>query len=531
MNKKGIALVVTIMIVLLLSILSAGMLFTIKSESAISTYQAQSVQVVAVAEAALDEVKYRMKLSPADADFVGDTSKPLRTDWKTIIVFNTSVEDEDATDHTFFQTSLQSAVLDDPEVPELDYTTFDYVDGNSLTISHKTNEDGTKIYYFDSKTQKQFLGGPELVELYPPVEIIEITARCGKAVKKIMAEVSKQQISINLPSAISSPMIAMRFTGNDEPFICGHNHKLSTPTTVAPYMPGTTQPFAPPADDGSMEINLSPLPDTTNGKLGNGNGNGGGAYAISCWAETVVGTDTIPLYHVSTMYDSLEHPGYNHKYWFKNTNTWGYNRIEFDKFCSDVGCKAGMATKSSGISSFGSVRRCIFGNPDYLVKSEIVVPPLYEILGFSSEALMDSELPWKVGTAASIIQVAANDSDVSYYKINGNAELPSGVNMPNASDYSRGIIWITGNLVTTNGNESFRHKGLIYVDGIMTGAGGGGTNNVFWVLGALAVQDSIDNLHLSGQKVLCILYSKDALDKTVESNLSYFKILGWKEVY
>ncbi|HAV92531.1 TPA: hypothetical protein DCW38_05045, partial [candidate division WOR-3 bacterium] len=265
---------------------------------------------------------------------------------------------------------------------------------------------------------------------------------------------------------------------------------------------------------------------------GGGGGGGGGAYAISCWAETVVSTDTIPLYHVSTMYDSLEHPGYNHKYWFSNTNTWGYNRIEFDKFCSDVGCKAGMATKSSGISSFGSVRRCIFGNPDYVIKSEIVVPPLYEILGFSSQAQMEEEIDWIEGASASIIQVAANDSDVSFYKINGTAELPKDVNMPNVTDYSRGIIWITGDLLTTGSNEPFRHKGLIYVDGIMTkDAGGGGPNNVFWVLGALAVRDSIENLHLSGQKVLCILYSKDALDKTVERNLSYFKLLGWKEVY
>jgi len=50
MKREGIALVTTIMILLMLSLLAAGMFFTVKNEMAISRYQANSVQVISVAE-------------------------------------------------------------------------------------------------------------------------------------------------------------------------------------------------------------------------------------------------------------------------------------------------------------------------------------------------------------------------------------------------------------------------------------------------------------------------------------------------
>jgi len=165
MKKKGVALVVSMMIILMLSLLSAGMMFTIKNEAAISSYQASSVQAAAVAEAAVDEIKYRMRLPDSSPYFIGDLSNPLNTDWVTIILFADTEDLPSADSDTVYVSSLQTEISGfDPASPELLYTTEDFDTENSLIIRHKTNSDGTKIYFFDSKTQKQFLGDPTLVE-------------------------------------------------------------------------------------------------------------------------------------------------------------------------------------------------------------------------------------------------------------------------------------------------------------------------------------------------------------------------------
>ena len=233
MKKKGIALIITIMILMVLSLLATGMMFTIKNETAISNYQVSNVASVHVAEAALDEIKSRMRLSPSDANFIGDTTNPLDPDWTTYVVFGTPPAD---TSSTFYTKSVQCSIPSfDADNPELDYTTEDFDAERTLKISHKTSEDGTMIYFFDSKSQRQFLGSPALVEQFPPVEIVEITARSGKAVKKIIAEISKQETNILVYSALSSATLAWKMTGNTDVYVCGHNHKISTPYDVCPY--------------------------------------------------------------------------------------------------------------------------------------------------------------------------------------------------------------------------------------------------------------------------------------------------------
>ena len=71
MKKRGVALVTTIMVLLVLTLLSVGMMFTIKNETAISIYQVENVKTVQTAESALDEVKYRMKLGASNANYIG----------------------------------------------------------------------------------------------------------------------------------------------------------------------------------------------------------------------------------------------------------------------------------------------------------------------------------------------------------------------------------------------------------------------------------------------------------------------------
>ncbi|MDI6700228.1 MAG: hypothetical protein QME48_03245 [bacterium] len=495
MKREGIALVTTIMILLMLSLLAAGMFFTVKNEMAISTYQAHSVQVISVAESALDEIKHRMNLPKSDPDFIGDTSVPLNTNWKTVILFEDHSELDDSLTGTFYKTSLQSNLPDfDPENPEMDYTTKEPDSTLSLTVRHKTSEDGTQIYFYDSKTEKQFLGPPSLVVEYPPVEIVEITARSGKAVKKILAEISKQEVNIKVQSALSSSTIAWQMTGNTDVYVCGHNHLLSTPYNVCPFDPTTPPPHQP----------------------------GSSTPAVSCWAVASGSYQTgTPLYHVEI--DSCDsHPGKNHYFYNYYNHTWNINRLEYDPYCTRAGCLAGIATTSSSVGNYGATKSHIFGNPDIIIKYDITIPELYQVLGYASEAEMNDAINWET-------TLVDDPTTIRYFKLGSG--LGSVVEIPTINSRTMGIIWINGSVRLRAGARNFQHKGLLYIQGDLLETSTPGGNYDFWVLGAMMVKGYIDNIHTSGNKRMFFMYSKDALTQTVEQHLRFYKLIGWKEVY
>lgn len=494
MNKRGIALVTTIMILLVLTLLSAGLMFTIKNETAISVYQAENVKTVQTAEAALDEIKYRMRLPKDNAWFIGDTCVPLDPAWQTYVVFGSPPSD---TGSIYYTQSLQAKIFGgsySASNPELDYTTESTINDATLKIRHKCDSTGTKIYFFDSKSQRQFLGDPALVEDYPPVEIVEITARNGKAVKKIIAEISKQEVAVQVYSALSSATLTWKMTGNTDVYVCGHNHLITTPYNVCPYAPGTAGPNQP----------------------------GGGATAVSCWKEDTTASDTVPLYHIETAYDATDHPTKNHWYYNPYSATFNINRIEYDEFCSQVGCVAGIATTSAGVGNYGAMKSHLFGNPDIIVRQNINIGEIWEVLGLESESELDA-LADKYGGWKNTIVNAADDDDISFFKFPDGQEIPF-----NSDIHSRGVIWVTGDCYVKAGHKNFFHKGLIYVEGDLKETAPGG-NFDLWILGAMVIKNDIDEIHTSGNKRLFFMYSKDALSESVESSASYFKILGWKE--
>ena len=444
----------------------------------------------------------------------------LDPDWTTYVVFGAPPANSGS---TFYTRSIQCSIPGFDEThPELDYTTLTFDANTSLKIRHKTNNDtvNTMIYYFDSKSQRQFLGSPALVEQYPPVEIVEITARNGSAVKKITAEISEQDVNVVVYSALSSATLAWKMTGNTDVYVCGHNHLISTGDTVAPFIPGTPAPHQPgkaPTIPGGGGALLFDAPTA-----GGGGGGGASGDATPCWLEDSSTTPPSPYYHVETAYDASEHPFVNHFYYNPYTSTINYNRIEYDKYCSDVGCVAGIATTSSGVGNYGATKSHMFGNPDIIVRQNIEIPPIWEVLGLETESELDDLANQYGGWKTSIVN-AADDDDVSFFKLAAGTQLPF-----NSEIHSRGVIWITGDCLLRSGSKSFFHKGLIYVEDDLRESAAGG-NYDLWILGAMIIKDSIDEIHTSGNKRLFFMYSKDALTKAVESTAAYFKILGWKE--
>lgn len=497
--KKGIALVTTIMILLVLTLLATGLMFTIKNETAISMYQAHNVASVQVAEAALDEIKYRMKLKPGDNGFIGDTSNPLDINWTTYIVLNNR---EDTVGSEIYTQTLQKYISAgagyDPSNPELDYSSdigSGSADNATLKIYHKRNEAGDQIYFFDSKSQRQFLGPPSLVTQYPPVEIIEITANVGKATKKILAEISKQTVKIEAQSALSTASLAWEGIGSSETRLCGHNHKMSTPWGTPG--PGGTDPTYPYAD-------------TT--------------ISNSCWYAS----GGVPQYHVMTRYDAAHHPTNNHFLYNPVSSSMDFYHLEFDEYCSEVGCVAAAATQGTASQIHGNASGRIFGNPDVIVRSDITIPDLWDLLDYSTktEMLNDASLDW--GT--DLTQYSGADEYHYYYLKNtaGIIQLP--INAHTITQ-TMGIIYVDDSLQILQGgganNCAFMHKGLLYVEYDVIEGGNGGAYD-FWILGAMMVKGKMTGTK-AGITKFTWLFSSDALGNPVEDKKSYYKILGWKE--
>lgn len=485
MKRKGIALVTTIMVLVVLTLLAAGMMFTIKNETAISIHQAHNVKVVQVAEAGLDEITYRLKLDRSDADFIGDTLVPLDPDWTTYIVFGAPPAD---TGSVFFRQSLQNNLTGfSSSSPDLDYTTVNADYNLSLKISHKTNSAGTEIYFFDSHSQRQFLGPPSMVNQFSPVEVVEITARSGTAVKKIIAEVAKQELQIMAQSALTTTSLAWEGVGANSTKLCGHNHLISTPWRT--------------------------YPSTST------------ALTSSCWYEI----GGIPQYHVTARYDTTEHPTYNHFLYNPATGSFSYQHIEFDDFCSEVACVAGAATKGSASQIHGAATGRVFGNPDIIVRSEITVPDLWDMLGYNSktEMLNDPSMNWQ----GDITNFSGSGEFHNYHLTNasGTVLLPKN---SHTITYTHGIVYVDDSLEILSGGGPFTcgflHKGLVYVEKDCIEGGAGGAYD-FWLLGAMMVKGQMLGKK-AGITKFTWLYCSEALKQSVSETKSFYRILGWKEV-
>jgi len=125
--------------------------------------------------------------------------------------------------------------------------------------------------------------------------------------------------------------------------------------------------------------------------------------------------------------------------------------------------------------------------------------------------------------------LVSDTTTVRYFKL-GSGPL-STVSIPTGSNtQTMGIIWVDGNVRLSAGSRNFRHKGLVYVDGDLLETSTPGGNYDIWILGAMMVKGDIDNIHTSGNKRMFFMYSKEALSQTVESDLRFFKLLGWKEI-
>ncbi len=246
--RKGIALIVTILVLLVISVLAAALMIMATTETQIAKYHIQSVKTLEYAQAGFNEVVSRLYSSdPSIA--IGDTSEVPNPDW-TVILSSNFVTDPDPTDNIFF-TSTTSDLRNfyTSEINPSDPDTWN----NAIIIRYKRSAtDSSKMYFYDPVSGKQILGPPTLAGKYFPVIQVDITGRDGRGNQKtIRAEVSKGIFSSNVPAAISGKGIGVSLRGHVEMYICGHNHTYDVPWADTTINFSSCSPYHYAREDGS----------------------------------------------------------------------------------------------------------------------------------------------------------------------------------------------------------------------------------------------------------------------------------------
>ncbi len=225
-NERGFSLVIVMGVLTAFIILAAGLTLTSTTDVRIAGNQRRSTQALATAEAGINEVIQRMMLASTDSLAIADTMMPLRIGWKVEVLLNSSVPGPSG--DTSYTSSVQVSSV--PTADWLDYSTSS-PGPEALSIKHKTNLAGDKIYFYDTNSRVQFLDDPTYNGPFYPVEVIEATGRDGKAKRHIIAEICRAPILPLVTSSFTSN-IKLKLQGTVN--FCGHNHVANTPGGTEP---------------------------------------------------------------------------------------------------------------------------------------------------------------------------------------------------------------------------------------------------------------------------------------------------------
>lgn len=233
LGEGGAALVIALLVLLVISVFGAALIVTTTTETKISSHQLRDSQALGVAEAGVEEVISRMSLHPADRDYIGDASFPLRLDWRTTVLLTDSPP-PDSLPH-YYVKSIQMGSTGD----KLRYSTDDRDDPDNLVVYHKTQ--GDLIYFCNLSDRSLYLESPDHIGF--PVEVIEVTGRKGNAERRIIAEVVKVVDPRYVPTGGAFWWWG-GLTGSDGSMkICGHNHYGNLDLSTGLYDTPDCDPF------------------------------------------------------------------------------------------------------------------------------------------------------------------------------------------------------------------------------------------------------------------------------------------------
>lgn len=237
-NEKGIALVLTLMVILVLSVLASGLMYNIVNEKTISSNRMRSSQALALAKAGQAEALARLSLPYSAANDTAIVQNinggAFNPNWKCYISLNQPAST--GSGNIVYKKTVQSST------GALDYSEDygDFSDTSSvLQVRYKhfdANGDGTldtnEIYYYDYKRDMVTFGraAPTPSDAYPVWEIIS-TGKVGRSRRTLATEVVIPRFNAKTRAGLSSHAPV---TGNGNADVCGHDHPTNIPYNTSP---------------------------------------------------------------------------------------------------------------------------------------------------------------------------------------------------------------------------------------------------------------------------------------------------------
>jgi Tfp pilus assembly protein PilX len=208
-NERGIALVMTLMVLLATSLLSVALLMTLQVEKKMTGEAMRYSQSLNLAEAGLAEAMSRIRNGDVPS------TPPLNPRMCTQI-FNVpagSVPTYANTDSIAIHTGQVAGNW-------LTYTTS-VKSADALTVTYKTDPTRTVVYRYDPT-----LNPPVNPNSGFPIYVIRATGRKGGTLRRVQAEVIQKPLNLSIKGAMAVGA-GIDFGGNAQ--VCGYNHRGDTP--------------------------------------------------------------------------------------------------------------------------------------------------------------------------------------------------------------------------------------------------------------------------------------------------------------
>ena len=206
-DERGIALVMALLVLLVISLLAATLLMSINVETKISALSSRQMQALNIAEAGVAEAIARIR-----AGDIPSNANPRQV----AQIFNTLPGNVPVLGVDSVALATQQ-----PAGQWLGYTTAGKTD-SVLTVAYKTNAAKTLIYKYDPNLNPAVQTASGF-----PIFVVTSTGRKGAAYRRIVAEVIQKPIDVSVKGALSTDK-GIDFSGDSE--VCGYNHDINTPT-------------------------------------------------------------------------------------------------------------------------------------------------------------------------------------------------------------------------------------------------------------------------------------------------------------
>lgn len=205
-GERGIALVMALLILLVISIIGAALMMSVQVETKISGRDERRSQALSLAEAGIAEAVSRIRSGE-----VPDTLNPrMATQIFLVSPGNVPVLGNDST-------ALATA---QPAGRWLSYSSASR-GGQALTVTYRTDATQTRIYRYD-----QSKNPPIQTATGQPIFVITSTGRKGNDVRTVVTEVIQKPFRPEIKAALVAD-VDVKLTGNSA--ACGYNHKVTTP--------------------------------------------------------------------------------------------------------------------------------------------------------------------------------------------------------------------------------------------------------------------------------------------------------------